>query len=125
MENNNESFSYTYSASQQEEIKRIRQKYSPPEENKMEQLRRLDESATRPGKVISLIVGVISTLVLGVGMCCTMVWINYFVPGIVIGVTGIAGVCAAFPLYTSITKRQREKLAPQIIKLSQELIGSK
>lgn len=122
MEDKNESFSYTYSAKQQEEVKRIRQKYIPPEENKLEQLRKLDESATRPGKFVSIVVGVISTLALGVGMCCTMVWTQFFVPGIIIGVIGIAGVGVSLPLYSVITKRQRGKLAPQIMQLSQVLI---
>ena len=70
---NKETFSYTYSAKQQEEIKKIREKYLPKEANKMEQLRRLDESVTRKGTVFSLVVGIIGTLVLGVGMCCCLV----------------------------------------------------
>lgn len=49
MEDNKERFQYTYSAKQQEEIKRIRSKYAAPEENKMEQLRRLDRSVTQKG----------------------------------------------------------------------------
>lgn len=48
MEENKEVFSYTYSASQQAEIKGIREKYMPPtEEDKMERLRRLDRSVTK------------------------------------------------------------------------------
>ena len=48
MEENKRTFTFTYSASQQEEVKRIREKYAPPvkEEDKMEQLRRLDKAAT-------------------------------------------------------------------------------
>ena len=46
---NKETFSYTYSANEQEEIRRIREKYQPGEADKMEQLRRLDESTTRKG----------------------------------------------------------------------------
>lgn len=44
MEEKNATFNYTYSAEQQAEIKRIREKYTPPtqEEDKMEKLRRLD-----------------------------------------------------------------------------------
>lgn len=118
-----EAFSYTYSAAQQEEIKRIRQKYIPPEADKMEQLRRLDERATRPGKIAALILGVCSALVLGIGMCCTMVWTQYFILGIAIGCVGIAGVCAAYPVYAAATKRQRQKLAPEILRLSAELMG--
>ena len=36
MEEKDKKFTYTYSAGEQEEIKNIRQKYLPPEENKME-----------------------------------------------------------------------------------------
>lgn len=122
MEQNNESFSYTYSAKQQEEVKRIRQKYAPPEENRLEQLRRLDAGVDRQGRLVSLIVGVISTLLFGVGLCCTTVWAHYFTLGIVIGILGLAGMAAAYPLYTAINKRQRKKLAPEIMKLSAELI---
>ena len=91
METNGKTFTYTYSASQQEELKRIREKYAPPTEDadKMERLRRLDASVTKPGMIAALIVGVISTLVMGFGMCCTMVWADtLFIPGIVIGVIG-------------------------------------
>ena len=123
MSENNKSFNYTYSAKQQEEIKSIRKKYLPKEEDKMEQLRRLDESTTKPGTVAAFIVGILGALVLGVGMCCTMVWENtMFIPGIIIGVIGIAGVVSAYPLYTHITKKQREKLAPEILRLTNELM---
>lgn len=125
MDEKNDTFNYTYSATQQEEIKRIREKYRPPaqEEDKMEQLRKLDASVTKPGTIVSLIIGIISSLILGVGMCCTMVWAEtFFIIGIVVGVVGIIGVIAAYPIYTKITKRQREKLAPEIIRLSDELM---
>ena len=124
MEDKNEVFNYTYSASQQAEIKSIREKYMPPteEEDKMERLRRLDRSVTKAGTAVSLIVGVISTLVLGVGMCCTMVWEGLMLPGIIIGVAGIIGIASAYPLYIHVTKKQREKVAPEILKLSDELM---
>ena len=121
----NKTFHYTYSASQQAEIKSIREKYAPPtqEEDKMERLRKLDASVTKPGTIVSLAVGIISTLLLGVGMCCTMVWTGtLFIPGIIIGVIGIVGIIAAYPIYNRITKIQREKLAPEIIRLSDELM---
>ena len=124
MEGKSEVFNYTYSASQQAEIKGIREKYMPPteEEDKMERLRRLDRSVTKTGTTVSILVGVISALVLGVGMCCTMVWEGLMLPGIVIGVVGIVGIISAYPLYTYVTKKQREKVAPEILKLSDELM---
>lgn len=122
MNNGNNTFHYTYSAKQQEEVRRIRKKYLPPEEDKMEQLRRLDRSSTRKGTIVSIIVGVAGCLLLGVGMCCTMVWMeSLFIPGVVIGVAGIAVVAAAYPLFNAITKKERERLAPQILKLTEEL----
>ncbi len=118
-------FNYTYSASQQQEIKKIREKYVQPtqEEDKMEQLRRLDQSVTRSGTVVSLIVGIIGTLIMGAGMSCTMVWAEtMFIPGIIIGVIGMIGIICAYPVYSCITKKQREKLAPEIIRLTDELM---
>lgn len=125
MEEKRETFTYTYSATQQEEIKRIREKYAPTtqEEDKMERLRKLDRDVTKPGLIASLVVGIAGTLVMGFGMCCTMVWgENLFVPGIVIGVTGIVGICTAYPLYIRVTKKQRDKLAPEIMRLTDELM---
>lgn len=120
---NRETFSYTYSARQQEEIKKIREKYLPAEENRMEQLRRLDESAVRPGTVASILLGVIGTLLLGLGMCCTMVWGgSWFIPGILIGIVGMLIMASAYPVFTHITKIRREKLAPEILKLTDELM---
>ena len=125
MEEKKETFTYTYSAKEQEEIKKIRGKYTPPtkEETSMEQLRRLDESATKGATVVSLIIGITSALILGIGMSCIMVWGNeLFIPGVLIGVVGIIGVIAAYPIYNHMVKRKREKLAPEIMRLSDELM---
>lgn len=123
MEENRESFHYTYSAQQQEEIKNIRKKYVAPEEDKMEQLRRLDRSAAKKGSTVALVIGVIGVLLLGIGMCCCMVWSEvYFIPGIVIGIIGIASVCCAYPLYIRVTEKERTRIAPEILRLSEELL---
>lgn len=119
---NNQSFEYTYSAPQQEEIKRIREKYLPKTEDKMEQLRSLDRSATKKGTVWSIVVGVIGALVMGLGMSFAMVWAgSLFVPGILIGIVGIAAVAIAYPLYARITQKERERIAPEILRLTEEL----
>lgn len=88
----------------------------------MEQLRRLDASATRPGTIAAVTLGVAGTLLMGVGMCCTMVWAGaLFVPGIVIGLAGILGIILAYPLYSHLTKKRRRQLAPEILRLTDEL----
>jgi uncharacterized membrane protein YeaQ/YmgE (transglycosylase-associated protein family) len=119
---NKETFSYTYSAKEQEEIKKIREKYIPKETDKMEQLRRLDESVTKKGTVISLVIGIIGALILGTGMSMCMVWTELFVLGIIVGIVGIVMVSAAYPLYSYVTKKEREKIAPEIIRLTDELM---
>lgn len=122
MDERKDTFNYTYSAKQQEEIKKIRDKYLSKEENKMERLRRLDASASRPGAIASVTLGTVSTLLLGVGMCCTMVWGDaWFIPGIIVGLLGMAGIVAAYPVYIHITRKQRKKLAPEILRLTDEL----
>lgn len=119
-------FSYTYSARQHREIESIRRKYVSPEENKLELLHRLDRQAERPGTIASIIVGTICTLLLGIGMVLTMVYTRYFALGIVIGLIGIAGIALTYPLYLHITKKERRKIAPEILRLSDELLsGSK
>lgn len=124
MANDKQIFQYTYSATQQEEIEKIRKKYIPPEEDKMAQLRRLDRSSTVKGMRVAIVIGVIGCLLLGLGMSCSMVWMGpWFMPGIVIGILGLALMGAAFPVYTRITRRERARLAPQILQLSDELRG--
>ncbi len=72
-EQQKEKFSYTYSARQQEEILAIRQKYLPPVEDKMEQLRKLDRQTNLPGIIAAIIVGLIGTVLFGVGLCCVTI----------------------------------------------------
>ena len=119
---NGSGFDYSYSARQQEEIKAIRKKYLPQEEGKLERLRRLDRSVTRKGTVVAMIVGVIGCLILGFGMSCVTVWADtLFLAGILIGAVGIACILLAYPLYQLITRRQRKKIAPEILRLTDEL----
>lgn len=124
MNNKNENtFEYTYSAKRQEEIEKIKSKYVPQEEDKMETLRKLDRSVERPGTMVSIVIGVIGTLIMGGGMSLAMVWTEVFlVPGIVLGVIGLIVLALAYPAYVVITKKQREKIGPQILALSEELL---
>ncbi len=125
MKENKEIFTYTYSARQQEEVRRILQKYTPPQEDKMELLRRLDKSAQQPGTIAGIALGVCGTLMLGLGMCCTMVWTGVFALGVAVGCTGIAVLALAYPMFLHLTKRRRAQLAPQIEALSRELLGNR
>ena len=129
METQNESFSFTYSANEQEEIKRIRQKYLP-KEDKMEQLRRLDASVTKKASIVSIVIGVIGVLIMGTGMSLTMTNLGKYlglqgsslVIGVIIGMIGIVLVCCAYPVYNRIVLKEREKIAPEILRLTDELM---
>ena len=130
---NNEGFNYTYSAKEQEEIKAIRKKYASPEgeEDKMLKLRRLDATVTQKATVWSLVLGITGALILGTGMSLAMTEIGAMIGlssgaamaiGIAIGIAGIALVGLAYPMYNRIVKRERERLAPEILRLADELM---
>jgi len=125
MDNNDKTFRYSYSADRQTEIDEIRGKYLPKEETKMEQLRKLDASTTKSGMIASIAVGVVGTLLFGLGMTLTTgVSGELFIFGIVIGILGLIIMALASPIYRYMTKKQREKIAPQILKLTEELSDS-
>lgn len=123
-ENTKETFRYTYSPKNYEEVRQIREKYLPKKEDKIERLRRLDASATKKGRIISIILGVIGTMLLGIGMCCTMVWTEkFFILGIIVGVIGMIMMAIVYPIYARITKKERERIAPEILKLTDEIMS--
>ena len=126
MENN--SFEYTYSAERQQEIEAIRKKYLPKEEDKMEQLRKLHSIPTQKAQSASIAVGVIGALILGTGMSLCMTELGAslgslaMILGIVIGLIGIVLVAIAYPIYIRTLKKEREKIAPEILRISDELL---
>ena len=42
--------------------------------------------------------------------------------GIVVGIVGMVLVALAYPIYNRVLKKQREKIAPEILRLSDELL---
>lgn len=135
MENNNENngFQYTYSAKEQAELKRIRDKYTAPTEaeDKMARLRRLDASVTNTAQAVALVFGVIGTLILGFGMSLVMTELAEslgisgdvaMVIGIIVGIVGGILASLAYPIYNATVKTKRKKLAPEIIRLTDELM---
>jgi len=122
MENNKETFEYTYSAEQQAEIEKIKSKYLPKEDDKLEQLRKLDASVTKKGTVIGLIMGIMGCLAFGGGMSLVLVGgMDWLLPSIVLGIIGVAAMVFAYPTYKKITEQERERIAPQILALTEEL----
>lgn len=135
MDNNQKQneFSYAYSAKEQAELKRIREKYIPPieTESKMDRLRRLDASVTNTAQVVSLILGVLGALILGFGMSLCMTELAEILGlrdnmamtvGIIFGIFGGILASLAYPVYNAIVKAKHKKLAPEIIRLTDELM---
>ena len=121
----NNTFTYTYSAARNKEVERIRRKYLPHEDSKPDTLKQLDARVQLAGVIEGLSVGIVGALVFGVGMC--------FGLGVFGGADWIAVLlCAlgsmimipAYPICKRVARRTREKLIPEILCLSDEIIQS-
>ena len=124
----NHSFEYTYSARRQHEVEEIRKAYLPKEEDKMEQLRRLHAIPARKAQAVSLAVGVVGALILGTGMSLCMTDLGAglgniaLIFGILIGLAGVVLVAVAYPVFKHILKKERKKIAPEILRMTDELL---
>lgn len=125
---NNQSFEYTYSAERQQEIEAIRKKYLPREEDKIGQLRKLHHSATQKAQTASIVIGFLGALVLGTGMSLCMTELGAalgslgMVIGISVGIVGMVMVALGYPVYNRVLKKERQRIAPEILRLSEELL---
>ena len=134
MENNQENgFCYTYSTEEQEQIKKIRARYTeaPVAEDKMARLTKLDKSAARRAECAALITGIVGTLVLGTGMSLFMSDLGALLQmntvlqaavGITLGILGGVAVALAYPIYNAVLKAERKRIAPEILRLTDELL---
>lgn len=131
MEKMERSFNYTYSAKEQEEIRKIQQKYQPKEEDDIDRLRKLDAKVTEKATIVSLQLGIVGALILGSGMSLIMTdlgnilgmqGITNIIVGLLVGSIGMVLAILAYPVYQKVLKKEREKIAPEILKLTGELI---
>lgn len=115
-------YSYRYSQREEAEIQKIREKYEQKSESKLERLRRLDREATRRARMLAFMHGICFALCLGLGMSMVISFGDaLFLPGLLIGILGLFGVSSAYFLYTFLLKRFRTRVAPEILRLSEEL----
>ena len=122
MEKNENAVNITYSAEDQKELDAIRSKYLPKKKQQpsnLEQIKKLDAKVESKAMIAGLSVGIISTLIMGGGMSLVLT-LGQPVIGILVGVIGLAGMLAAWPLYQKVLKKEREKAAPEILRLSEE-----
>ena len=128
-------FNYTYSTKQRDEVRAIRKKYTPTEPEDVDNitlLRNIDSEVTRKATVRALTTGVIGALLMGSGMSMLMTDISSkagldsgisLLIGIVIGMVGLIIMCVTYPLYNHILERERARVADEVIRLSDELLG--
>ena len=121
----NKSFTYNYSAARNKEVENIRRKYLPEEESKLETLKRLDYKVQSAGMIESLCIGIIGALVFGIGMCfflevfAGVAWLTALFM-----IIGTLLMIPAYPIYRRIAHRTKEKLTPEILRLSEEIMKS-
>ena len=121
---NENAFSYTYSASENQEVLRIRKKYLPKEETKLEELKRLDSLVQNSGVIQGLCAGIGGCLVFGLGLCLALEVIGHMIwLGVILGLVGIAGMLAAFPIYRKIFHKSKSQHSPRILELAAQLSG--
>lgn len=100
--------------------------YAPKDTSKVVALRKLDKKAKLPATVFTYTLGIVSALVLGIGMCLGMKVIGSgstasFVSGIIIGIIGMIGMGVNLPLYRKLLEKGKQKYAFEIIQLAKEI----
>ena len=110
-------------------VQKIRTQYTEKENTELDALRDLDRKVKRPANIFSYVVGSISAIIMGTGMSLVMTDIGAAVglekpmlPGIAIGVIGLALAIANYPVYKKLLASRRKKYADEIIALSDRIM---
>lgn len=105
------------------EIERIKAQYEPRKTSKLDELKSLNSSVNNPPVIISLIIGIISTLIFGYGLTLILVW-DMLYYGIAVMLFALPFMLIAYPIYRIILKAKKKKYGADIINLSNELLNS-
>lgn len=106
----------------------IANEYAPKSTSKIIALRKLDRRAKRPALISAYTIGIVFTLIFGLGMCLAMgvigsAELSSSVIGIIVGCIGMAGIAVNYPIYKIILARGKSKYAFEIIQLAREVSG--
>ena len=114
---------------QQFMAQKIRTQYMEKTPSELNALRELDAKVKRPANVFAYVFGSLSAIIMGAGMSLVMTdigatigLINTMIPGIAIGVVGLALALTTYPIHKAILNRRRKKYAPEILDLSEKLM---
>ena len=107
----------------------IAKEYAPKNSSKIVALRKLDRKAKMPATIFTYTFGIISSLVLGTGMCFAMQVLGSgimdMIIGIIVGVIGIIGCGVNYPIYKKMLERGKKKYAYEIVELAREISEDK
>ena len=107
----------------------IAKEYAPKGSSKIVALRKLDRKAKRPATVFTYTWGILSSLILGTGMCLSMQvigsGITHMVIGIIVGIVGMIGCGVNYPIYKSMLEKGKKKYAYEIVELAREISEEK
>ncbi len=120
-------FHYTYVApteAERREISHIRGEYATPKKTvtALDRVRALDNHVKSTAMMAGLIPGILGLLIFGLGMAMILEW-NIVLWGVSLCVVGCAPMGVAYPAYKATLKRMREKYGPEILRLTEELLG--
>ena len=103
----------------------IAKEYAPKDNSKIVALKKLDHKAKMPAIVTAYTMGIISSLVVGTGMCLAMQVIGKstaaVICGIIIGILGFVGCGINYPLYVKNLEKGKAKYAYEIVQLAREI----
>ena len=105
----------------------IAKEYAPKDDSKVTALKKLDRKAKLPAIIFAYSVGIISSLIAGVGMCLAMQVIGegtaMLVLGIIIGIIGFSCCGINYPIYKKLLEKGKKKYAFEIVELAKEISG--
>ena len=109
-------------------VEKIRSQYTEQEHTELDDLKALDAKVKQPANVFGYTYGSIGAIVMGAGMSLVMTDIGAMlgvtkamVPGIVIGILGLAMVLTTYPIYKRILTSRKKKYSAQIMELSDRI----
>ena len=112
-------------------VQKIRTQYTEAKHTELDELKALDTKVKRPANVFAYIYGSVSAIIMGAGMSLVMTDIgaiiglsSAMVPGIVIGVVGMGLALTTYPIYKKLLASRKKKYAPQILALSEKIMGN-
>ena len=109
-------------------VEKIRSQYTEAEHTELDDLKALDAKVKKPANVFGFTYGSIGAIVMGAGMSLVMTDIGAIlgmneslVPGIIVGIAGMAMALTTYPIYKKILNSRKKKYAHQIMELSDRI----